>query len=56
MSALLIYVLVVLTTFLPFYRTSSSLVFDIDDFDRDINHHNKEQTDTRTYEVDQGTH
>lgn len=44
MSALLFYVLVVLTTFLPFCRTTSSLAFEVDDFDGEI----KEQTDIRT--------
>lgn len=48
MSALLFYVLVVLTTFLPLCRTTSSLAFEVDDFDGEINHHNKEQTDIRT--------
>lgn len=48
MSAHLFYVLVVLTNFLHLCMTSSSLAFEVDDFDGEINHHNKEQTAIRT--------
>lgn len=48
MSVYLFYVLVVLTNFLPFFKTSSSLVFEVDDFDGEINQHSKEQTAIRT--------